>query len=1045
MIDAIQRWGTAFAEPFLSPASRTFVPHLLVTVVVLLIVHRIQRRSGGWKQALGMHLWGHRSSQVDGQLLIARRVLAITGLVPAIGGAWWVAVRLSTTLDRWIGQPELPAVSTVWVSVGYTVVLFIVWDLSRFVTHLALHKIPFLWEFHQVHHSAEVLTPLTFHRTHPVESLLYGLRGVLTTGPMAGLAYWLFRGSAIEFTLLGVHGAGFVFTAISGNLRHSHAWIRFPASVERWLISPAQHQMHHALDRAHHDANFGTWLAVWDRAWGSLQLAPVEPVTAMGLAAPNHDPHSWFSALVSPFGSVVRTRFAVPAFGTVLALAIPALAQADDGASGDSDEVEDPDEEPEFDGSMIVTAEGGSPRVAGSAHVISEADLERHEYTDIHQVLATVPGVYLRGEDGFGLRPNIGLRGGNSDRSAKIALMEDGIPLSPAPYAAPAAYYFPMTMRLVGVEVIKGAAAIRHGPQTIGGAVNVLTRRVPLEGTVGELDLAYGSHNTLKSHAYAGHGEDRWGVLGEFSRMSTDGFKELDGGGPTGFVRTDSMIKARVGTDRALSVFNEFEVKLGYGTETSHETYLGLTPTDFQDNPDRRYSASSGDLMKWNRSGGSLIWRLVSGDDLDFRTTAYAHALDRAWTKFNGFSDGTSTHDVLFAEPEDGLAGSYLNVLRGMEDSTGVDQRILRGTNDRQFLNTGVASVGHWRWSNESIENEVEIGVRWHKDDVRRYHTETAWDMRDGSLAAVDEPEGILLDSHNDASAWSFHLNNDFGVGAVHVLPGVRHERIATRTGTGDTGPEESESHSIWLPGVGTYVEVGPYVTLIGGANKGFSPIPPGSPQETVPETAWNYELGARFAMASTSIEAFGFYSDYQNLTGQCTLSGGCSDEQLDTQFNGGEATVQGFEFTAGQEAELGRGFALDANMAYAWTDARFSSDFLSRFPQFGLVTDGDMLPYVPVHQGSGSVALVHERMTVSTQITGRSGMHNLAASEDESMAVDPVMSVDVGADWSVGKHVGLYASGSNLMDRRTIESWRPYGARPNAPRSWMVGLKGKM
>ena len=120
--------------------------------------------------------------------------------------------------------------------------------------------------------------------------------------------------------------------------------------------------------------------------------------------------------------------------------------------------------------------------------------------------------MYIRDEDGFGLRPNIGLRGGNSDRSAKITLLEDGVPLSPAPYAAPAAYYFPMTMRIVGVEVIKGAAAIRHGPQTIGGAINLRTRRVPVNATIAGVDTAYGAFNTLKAHGFTGYGTEQWGV-----------------------------------------------------------------------------------------------------------------------------------------------------------------------------------------------------------------------------------------------------------------------------------------------------------------------------------------------------------------------------------------------------------------------------------------------------------------------------------------------------------------------------------------------------
>ncbi len=140
-------------------------------------------------------------------------------------------------------------------------------------------------------------------------------------------------------------------------------------------------------------------------------------------------------------------------------------------------------------------------RVAGSASVISKDELERNEHNDIHQILKGVPGVYAREEDGFGLRPNIGLRGVSPDRSSKVTLMEDGVLFGPAPYSAPAAYYFPMASRMVGVEVYKGPAAIRFGPNTIGGAVNLRTREVPTHGFEADLDASLGSYFTASAKA----------------------------------------------------------------------------------------------------------------------------------------------------------------------------------------------------------------------------------------------------------------------------------------------------------------------------------------------------------------------------------------------------------------------------------------------------------------------------------------------------------------------------------------------------------------
>ena len=154
----------------------------------------------------------------------------------------------------------------------FSVTLFVCWDLSRYLLHRLMHAVPALWALHQVHHSAEVLTPMTFYRTHPIESLLYQLRGVLVAGALTGVFFWLFQTNAQPWQLLGVSTFGFVFNLLGGNLRHSHVWLSY-GPLERWLISPAQHQLHHA-DGC--QRNYGAWLAVWDRVGGTLTVAGPE-------------------------------------------------------------------------------------------------------------------------------------------------------------------------------------------------------------------------------------------------------------------------------------------------------------------------------------------------------------------------------------------------------------------------------------------------------------------------------------------------------------------------------------------------------------------------------------------------------------------------------------------------------------------------------------------------------------------------------------------------------------------------------------------------
>ena len=127
----------------------------------------------------------------------------------------------------------------------------------------------------------------------------------------------------------------------------------------------------------------------------------------------------------------------------------------------------------------IIGDRKAAREIAGSGALIDSLQIRDELATDINQLLKTVPGTYIREEDGYGLRPNIGIRGATAERSAKITLMEDGVLIAPAPYAAPEAYYFPTLARMQAVEVLKGASQLRYGPQTTGGVVNLVSTPQP--------------------------------------------------------------------------------------------------------------------------------------------------------------------------------------------------------------------------------------------------------------------------------------------------------------------------------------------------------------------------------------------------------------------------------------------------------------------------------------------------------------------------------------------------------------------------------------
>ena len=327
-------------------------------------------------------------------------------------------------------------------------------------------------------------------------------------------------------------------------------------------------------------------------------------------------------------------------------------------------------------------------RVGGSAHKVTEKELQKQKYDAPDQALYTVPGVYIRQEDGYGLRPNIGLRGANSDRSKKVTLMEDGLLFGPAPYSAPAAYYFPLMTRLTGMDVIKGPAAILYGPQTIGGALNLFTRDLPRRGHKGAADISYGLFNTSKVHAHHGWSGSRGGFLAEGVNLMTDGFKELDGGGDTGFLKQEAMVKGRLTSDPLGEVFHRWDIKLGYSDETSNETYLGLTDADFRVNPFRRYGSSSLDQMNLTRFQAETSYTLQVDEGFDFNAAFYWRSLTRSWRKLNRFKSGPSLADIL-ASPDGGIRKVYFDVLTGVEDSGSEDETLMIGDNYREFLVLG--------------------------------------------------------------------------------------------------------------------------------------------------------------------------------------------------------------------------------------------------------------------------------------------------------------------------------------------------------------------
>ena len=682
-------------------------------------------------------------------------------------------------------------------------------------------------------------------------------------------------------------------------------------------------------------------------------------------------------------------------------------------------------------------------QTSGSAHVIKSKQLERLRYDDPHAVLVGVPGVYVRGEDGFGLRPNIGMRGASSDRSKKITLMEDNVLFGPAPYSAPAAYYFPLIQRMQSVAVVKGPAAISFGPQTVGGAINFVTRAIPV-GAAGSADLSYGQYGYRKAHATYGYGDDRVGFLIEGIHIANNGFKELDGGGDTGFTRNEWMLKGRYVLDPNAWVVNQFEVKLGYSDEDSNETYLGLTDADFRENPLRRYRATRLDRMKWHRTQLSLTHRAFLQANLEVATTVYRHDLTRVWRKVNGLR-GADLSEVL-ADPESPRNSVFAGVVRGDIDATTSGEAILIGPNERSFVSQGVQSVLRWSPTTGPIQHRFEYGVRLHYDAINRRHTEDGFLMAGGELT----PDGRVtaLNAENAASTYAIahHVIDAISWGALTVTPGVRVELIKSRADDTLTKTVAVAEHMVALPGIGVYYGILPSLSVLAGVYKGFSPPPPGDVGGAAPEESYNYEAGVRYNRRGFRAEAIGFYNDYKNLTSVCTFSSGCQDKDIDRQFDAGQARTYGLEAYVESELKTDSGLAFPGRIAYTLTQTEFLSDFRSGDPQFGDVKIGDQIPYVPAHQISASAGVETARWGVTLNGTFVDRMRENAGQGDlkDGETTDAYFLFDANAHFRIWKFLDVYANGRNLLDATYLVSRRPFGARPGAPRWIQMGVKAE-
>jgi len=698
---------------------------------------------------------------------------------------------------------------------------------------------------------------------------------------------------------------------------------------------------------------------------------------------------------------------------------------------------------------------------AGSVAVIEEAELRKQAYSDVQRMLRLVPGVNLQDEEGYGLRPNIGMRGSGAERSSKITLLEDGVLIAPAPYSAPAAYYFPTAGRMESIEVRKGSSSIRQGPYTNGGALNLISSSIP-SVLGGNVELAGGSDDTFRGRARIGGSTARFGWLAETFRMQSDGFKRLDTGGPTGFELTDYLVKLRVTSSPQSSRFQALELKLGKTEQIGNETYLGLTEADFDRNPYRRYAGSSEDRLDTDHEQVQLLYMMRFNRHLDFTATLYHNDFFRNWRKLQSVEgrQGVSNCPPAPASCTIGIGdvleqpGSFareLAILRGEVDSE-PDSLRLRN-NRRNYYSEGLQTViGVDVWSG-STRHEVEVGLRYHRDEEDRFQEEDRYGMFDGAmeLTALGDP-GSQSNRINRASAWALFLQDRISLGRWTVTPGARLELIEfSRLDYGRNDPERSAAQLVrtdtdvreFIPGIGAYYQLNHSSGLLAGVHRGFAPPGPGADDRTDPEESINYELGYRRNDGRFDLQVVGFFNDYDNLLGSDTLSSGGSGSG--DQFNGGKARVSGLELGASYRlAPAAATYELPLTLAYTYTRGEFRTDFDTDFEGWGSeVRAGDELPYLPPHALSLGLGWIRNRWSAFGNVSYADQMRTQPGQGaiPDAESTDSHVSLDLTLNRELRPGLGLQAQVRNATDEVYVAARRPAGVRPGLPRTVFVGV----
>jgi Fe(3+) dicitrate transport protein len=504
-------------------------------------------------------------------------------------------------------------------------------------------------------------------------------------------------------------------------------------------------------------------------------------------------------------------------------------------------------------------------QLPGSGAIISQEELTSSRALTVNEALRKVPGIHVRDEEGFGLRPNIGIRGLNPTRSTKVLLLEDGIPAAYAPYSDNASYYHAPIQRYDRIEVLKGAGMLRFGPQTIGGAINYITPEPP-EEFGGYVQASAGSRNFSSVQASLGGN----GLLVDFSHKQGDGARD-----------NNHLSQSDLFAKYVLTLNDEHALTFRANVleENSDIGYTGITDAELGQFG-REYNPFDNDRFDIRHHALSVThkWQISEGNALT--TSAYFADFLRDWWRQSSTTTDTQCGNAFRDDRFNGVV---------------VDPDACNSTQGRlrAFYTRGVESRLSVQHGLLGADNTFDVGLRLHGEVQERLQVNAA--SANGRSGTVAE------DNRREADALAAYMSNTFRWGDFSLVPSLRHERIDYFRRNKLTGLEGEEQTSETIAGIGLNHSFSPAATLFAGVHEGFAPPRAediinnsGGSVEVDAEHSVNSELGLRGrVLGQVDYEVALFQNDFSNQIAVGSIAGGSTPlAQGETLYRGAELAL---------------------------------------------------------------------------------------------------------------------------------------------------------